>query len=333
MRLLEVLLPDSLKDEFEATVKDFTVVSLSRLEVDHERTLFRLLARTDQTEPILDALQKRFAATEGFRASVLSVETSVPMTDENKEEPQPAEPARKRPMIARISREEIYSAAQDSASPSILYVILAILAAMVAAAGFVEDNSAMIIGAMVLAPLLGSNVALSLGTTLGDTALARKALLTLCIGIAISIGVGAAIGFVAGVDPSAHQMTLRTKVGFGDVIVALAAGVAGTLAFTTRISGVLVGVMVAVALLPPLVAFGMLIGSGHLGLARGSLYLVLVNLIGINLAGTITFLGQGVHPLHWWQKERARRATGVALSVWTLLLIVLIVVVYLSEGV
>lgn len=330
MRLLEILVPDSLSDDFETTVKEFTVVSMSRLEVDHGRTLFRLLALTDQTEPILDALQKRFSTTEGFRASVLSVETSVPRTKEGDEPPPVRRPAEKKSRVARISREEIYSAAQESAAPSVLYVSLAILAAMVAAAGFLEDNGAMIIGAMVLAPLLGSNVALSLGTTLGDTKLARKALLTLGIGVILSVGVGAVIGFAVGVNPSAHEMALRTRVGFGDVIVALAAGVAGTLAFTTRISGILVGVMVAVALLPPLVAFGMLIGSGHFDTARGALYLVLVNLIGINLAGTITFLAQGVHPLHWWQEEKARRATAWALSAWTALLIILIVVIYLS---
>jgi uncharacterized membrane protein len=79
--------------------------------------------------------------------------------------------------------------------------------------------------------------------------------------------------------------------------------------------------MVAVALLPPLVTFGMLLGAGKLSLARGALLLTAANVICVNLAGVATFVAQGVRPRTWWEADRARRATRNATLVWLLLLL------------
>ena len=90
----------------------------------------------------------------------------------------------------------------------------------------------------------------------------------------------------------------------------------------------LIGVMVAVALLPPLVTFGMLLG---LRLSRtctgGALLLLSVNIICVNLAGVATFLFQGVRPRTWWEENRAKKSTRIAIFIWTLLLLILIVVI------
>jgi uncharacterized membrane protein len=75
-----------------------------------------------------------------------------------------------------------------------------------------------------------------------------------------------------------------------------------------------------VALLPPLVTFGLLLGSGHATPAMGALSLFLMNLICVNLAGVITFLVQGIRPAIWWEKERAVKATRVAIGLWAVLL-------------
>jgi uncharacterized membrane protein len=119
-------------------------------------------------------------------------------------------------------------------------------------------------------------------------------------------------------------MASRAKVQLGDIVVALASGSAGALAFTTGVSATLIGVMVAVALLPPLVTFGLLLGGGHTVLAMGALSLFLVNLICVNLAGVTTFLVQGIHPATWWEKDRAAKATRIAIVLWVALLAVLV---------
>ncbi|MHB1093870.1 DUF389 domain-containing protein [Thiobacillus sp.] len=70
----------------------------------------------------------------------------------------------------------------------------------------------------------------------------------------------------------------------------------------------------AVALLPPLVAFGLLLGSGHAALAMGALSLAMMNLICVNLAGVTTFLVQGIRPATWWEKDRAVKSTRIAIT-------------------
>lgn len=73
--------------------------------------------------------------------------------------------------------------------------------------------------------------------------------------------------------------------------------------------------MVALALLQPLVTFGLLLGA----LAMGALSMFMVNLICVNLAGVVTFLVQGIHPATWWEKDRAAKATRIAIILWAAL--------------
>jgi len=139
---------------------------------------------------------------------------------------------------------------------------MVVLSSLVAAIGILRDNVAIIIGAMVIAPLLGPNVALSLATTLGDEKLGRTALKTLVVGILVVMAVSVSVGVFVPFDiTTLHEVITRTEVGLGDIALALSSGMAGTLSFTTGLSTTLIGVMVAVALLPPLVTSGLLCGA------------------------------------------------------------------------
>ena len=88
--------------------------------------------------------------------------------------------------------------------------------------------------------------------------------------------------------------------------------------------------MVAVALLPPLVSLGLLLGAGQWSLALGSLLLFLTNLICINLSGVVTFIFQGIRPLSWRESTKAKKATRLALFLWLMLLMILVVIILLS---
>jgi uncharacterized membrane protein len=95
----------------------------------------------------------------------------------------------------------------------------------------------------------------------------------------------------------------------------------------------LIGVMVAVALLPPLVTSGLLLGGGQPALAMGALSLFMVNLICVNLAGVMTFLVQGIRPATWWEKDRAAKAVRVAVGLWMALLAALVgLILLLRKG-
>jgi uncharacterized hydrophobic protein (TIGR00341 family) len=153
---------------------------------------------------------------------------------------------------------------------------------------------------MVIAPLLGPNVALSFATTVGDGALGRNALKTNIVGIGIAFAVSLLIGYLLAIDPETSEIARRTVVSYADILLALASGIAAALSVTSGVPAVLIGVMVSVALMPPLVVFGLLMGSGNFLLSLNALELVAVNMICINLAGVVTFLVQGLRPLNWW---------------------------------
>ena len=290
-----------------------------QIQLSDGEVLVRILLDAEQSEAVLDLLEKRCSAGKGSRVVILPVEATLPRA-----EPEPAAasdqtPAEKK-SVGRISREELYEDIKNRAQCSRVYLAMVVLSTIVAAIGLYYNSVAIIIGAMVIAPLLGPNVALSLGTTLGDLSLLRRALLTALAGIATTMALSVIIGVLLQVNPASPEIASRSAVGLGDIAVALASGCAGALAFTTGVSATLIGVMVAVALLPPLVTFGLLLGGGHPVPAMGALSLFLVNLICVNLAGVATFLVQGIHPTSWWEKDRAVKATRIAIALWVALL-------------
>ena len=295
----------------------------------------RILLSAEHTESVMDALEKEFGREEDFRLLLLPVEATIPRFEvqgEEKEPPAPPDAPEKEPaQPLRISREELYGDISKTARLTWVFVVLVILSTLAAAVGILRNNVVAIIGAMVIAPLLGPNVALALATTLGDGALARRAVRTNLAGILIALGFSTLLGRFLAVDSAIPELFSRTQVSLGDIILALAAGSAAALSFTTGLLSALIGVMVAVALLPPLVTLGLLVGSAQWASAYGALLLLLTNLICINLSGVAVFLAQGIRPLSWWEAEKAKRATQKAIIAWAVSLVVLGILIVLAK--
>ncbi len=166
-------------------------------------------------------------------------------------------------------------------------------------------------------------MALALATALGDPDLGKRSLVSLFAGVFLAFWIALCLGLVLDVDPAGREIASRTTVDYIDLVLALAAGIAGAISFNQGASSALIGVMVAVALMPPLVTGGMLLGSGHLPQAIGALLLFGANTICVNLAGVLTFLVQGVRPVAFWEADRAKKATRYAMEFWILLLCLL----------
>jgi uncharacterized hydrophobic protein (TIGR00341 family) len=333
-RLIEMVIPADSKNIVVDLLKEHPVKNVWYDRLSDNQMLVRILLSAEETGAVLDALQKSLKHVDGFRIMLLPVEASIPRPEEEipvvtKDKYVQEPEAQKK--HHRLSREELHSDITEMTHLTTVYVVLVILSTIVAAVGIINDNVAVIIGAMVIAPLLGPNVAFSFATTLGDFTLAHQAFKTNLAGIIVVFACAAVIGFFFSVDPATPSIVSKTQVSLGDIGIALAAGTAGALALTTGISTALVGVMVAVALLPPLVTFGLLIGSGHLGLSVGALLLVLTNIICINLAGVVTFLLRGIRPLTWWEADKAAKATRNAIILWVVLLVLLVVVITVSQ--
>lgn len=241
------------------------------------------------------------------------------------------EPREEKPGPARISREELYEDVSQASKVTPVYLAMVALSSVVAAVGLLRGDVPIIIGAMVIAPLLGPNVALSLASTLGDGDLARRSMRAIASGVAMAAAVSLLVGVVFTVDPSTPELAARTRAGLGDIVIALAAGSAGSLAFTSGVPAIVVGVMVAVALLPPLVVAGLLVGAGQMEGAVGALMLLVINVTCINLASVATFLVQRVRPRTWWEADRAKRSTRIAVATWILTLALLLFLIWLRH--
>jgi len=336
LRLVEIVLPEDTEKDVEDILVEFQVIQVWLERSPDKRIFMKLLIAAEKTEAVLDMLEKRYSKREAFRIVLLPVEAALPRAEEPEPEPSPQETQASseeaaQTKIGRISREELYHDILDVTQFSKVYLVMVVLSSLVAAIGILRDNVAIIIGAMVIAPLLGPNVALSLATTLGDEKLGRTALKTMVVGILIALAVSVCLGVVISFDTTIHEITSRTEVGLGDIALALASGTAGALSFTTGLSTALIGVMVAVALLPPLVVFGLLIGAGEIDVAVGALLLFMTNIICVNLSGVATFLIQGVRPLSWWEAASAKKATQKAILIWGLLLVALIFFILFSQ--
>jgi uncharacterized hydrophobic protein (TIGR00341 family) len=212
-------------------------------------------------------------------------------------------------------------------------VLLVVLSTIVAGIGLAEDNVAVIIGAMVIAPLLGPNIAFAFATSLGDKALTVEALLTDLAGLGIALLLSLIIGLIWPIDLSSPEILARTNVDLASVALALASGAAAVLSLTTGLSSALVGVMVAVALLPPTAVLGMMLGHGRWELAGGAALLLAVNVVCVLVSAKVVFLVRGVKPRTWLDTERARQSRILYLGLWVLLLAVLVAVVLMRGAV
>ena len=156
----------------------------------------------------------------------------------------------------------------------------------------------------------------------------RKSALSASAGVTLAVVLSIVIGVAWPFDVSSPELSTRTTVGLDSVALALASGAAAALSLTTGLSSVLVGVMVAVALLPPAVTLGLMLGHGEIGLAAGAGLLLAINIVCVNLASKVVFFVKGIRPRTWWQKEKAKRAMAVYILVWLATLVMLVLAIY-----
>ncbi len=329
LRLIESIIPTASLSVYDQMPESGKVIDRWDDTINDDKTLVRMLVDAPDVEQLLDGLVERFSGVEGFRVMLLPVEATLPRIKEP-EKNEPGEKEEKSPQ--RINREEIFNSVSESAKVSYVFIAQVVLATLVAAVGLMRNDTAILIGAMVIAPLLGPNMALCLATTLGDVELIRKSLRANVVGLLVALLASVTIGWLFPVSLEQEAIAARTHVSAGDIILALASGCAGVLAFSTGAPSALIGVMVAVALLPPFAVFGLLLAAGRFDAASGALLLVSANVICVNLAGTLTFLSLGLRPQSWWEAERARAATRVAIAIWVVLLAMLAMLIYFELG-
>lgn len=320
LRLIEMISEnpvDISEQDFEKNIK---IVQFWSETFKDGLYVFKVLTQTQNTELILDIFEKKWGDNEAFRVVIYKIEATFPLPKEEEKE--------KNEDNKRIACIELVQNLSSQSSFDKIYFLTVFLSTIVASIGLIHGNIPVVIGAMVIAPFLSSNMLLSLATTLGDIKLAKKAIAVLVSGLAVSLIVSVLIGLLLPFDHKAYDIMSRTRVQLTDIILALAAGSAGALAFTSGLPASLVGVMVAVSLLPPLVVAGLFLGNTEWIFALRAFLLLFTNIICINISGIVTFLSQGIRPHYWWEEKRAKKMISISISVWLFLLILLLILIY-----
>ncbi len=324
-RLIEVVLPKEKKEETDKLLNEFNVMDYEYDESSETYLKFNIIVEQNKSEKLLEILQKRYSKLENFRIIILPIETFIPIPEDDKNNEEVENPQ------GRISREEIYTKVSEMSELSKIYMILVAASAFVASIGLINDDVAVIIGAMIITPLIGPSIGLALANVMGNKKFAYNAIKTNLIGILLASIISIIMGIIFTINPQNPSIVLRTDVARGSFFLALASGLAGSLAVTSGLTSAFVGVMIAVALLPPLAAFGLLLGSGNYILAFGAFLLFCVNFVCINLTATISFIVQKIEPLKDEALETAKIMRRRSLIIWILLLIILYGIITLQR--
>ncbi|QDY68423.1 TIGR00341 family protein [Qingshengfaniella alkalisoli] len=332
-RLIIVSAPHKFRDSIVDLHDHEGVVECHTYRTDEdEHDAVHLLVSADMRQELLDKLQDILSGNEDWRLIIMPVEASVPRPEEEDAGDKEEENEEKRKQAKAVeSREELYEKVSKNAELSEIYLLFVGLSAVVAAIGLIENNVAVIVGAMVIAPLLGPNLAFCLGVALGDRELMFKAILTTAAGIGLVVVLGGVIGYFWPIDFDSEELMSRTEVGLDSMALALASGAAAALSMTTGVSSALVGVMVAVALMPPAVAIGLFLGADRAQDALGALLLLSVNVVCLNLAAQLSFVARGITPRTWMERKNARRAVFVNVIIWIALTVLLAVLLLIRK--
>ncbi|MGC9351086.1 MAG: TIGR00341 family protein [Sulfurovum sp.] len=218
----------------------------------------RMLIADDKLQKVMDSFSHIIGAQAEAKIVVLEIDGYLPKSlEENKKEKSKTTEA----------REIIYTDVAKNSQINSNYLALVVLSTIVVSIGLIENNIAVIIGAMVIAPLLGPNIALSFAAVTGDVELMLSAVKTILAGLFIAIFLPVFIGYFFNFPFDTPELLSRTDLKLDMFLLALASGAAAALSITTGLSSAMVGVMVAVALLPPAATLGIMLGSGNWNLA------------------------------------------------------------------
>ena len=174
------------------------------------------------------------------------------------------------------------------------YLFLTIASCAIATLGLIGNSVAVIIGAMIIAPLISPIQAFAFGALAGDPAVVRRSLVTAGAGALIAVLVSSALALVTGIATYGSEIAARTRPTLLDLAIAVAAGaVTGFAQVRPGIANTVAGTSIAVALMPPLCVVGISLAGGQWSWAQGAALLFGTNFLGIALACMIVYLVAG----------------------------------------
>ena len=208
----------------------------------------------------------------------------------------------------RISRERfqvVYRDIADGSEPGARFYIMVAVSTGIACFGLLANSTAVVIGAMLVAPLMTPIFGMSLALVRGDTRLLGQAVQAEVVGVATSIAMGMLLGWMIGDFQSTPEMLARTQPNLFDLLVAVLSGFAGAYALLDeKISPALPGVAIATAIVPPLANSGLCFSIGEVRGGMGSFLLFFANFLSILLVASATFTASGMARIYGERPDR-----------------------------
>jgi uncharacterized hydrophobic protein (TIGR00341 family) len=191
MRVIQVVADSSHLDTLSGIAEQHAVADYWYGEAFEDgRRAFHLLVDDTARQSVIDALQSQLGGSEGARIIIMPVDAVLPRKEEV------AETGKAKAGSGIQTREELYDDIERGARLDSTFLLLVFLSTIVASIGLIENNIAVIVGAMVIAPLLGPNIALAFATSLGDRELMWQALKTNLAGLSLTLVMAMAIGMI-----------------------------------------------------------------------------------------------------------------------------------------
>ncbi|MFN6473579.1 MAG: DUF389 domain-containing protein [Nostoc sp. SerVER01] len=214
--------------------------------------------------------------------------------------------------LQQLQTELLAESTLDSA-----YIILIISSCAIATFGLLSNSAAVIIGAMIIAPLMLPIRGLAFGALQADITLFRKGVIAVAVGTLLAVAIACSFGWLVGLPSYGSEILARSRPTLLDLGIAVAAGgISGYGKIEPKISGTVAGTAIAVALMPPICVIGLGLAQGNWSLSFGATLLYLTNLLGIALSCMVTFVVAG-----YTSMARARRPL-----IWTMALTAILVI-------
>ncbi|WP_257658706.1 DUF389 domain-containing protein [Parapedobacter lycopersici] len=187
------------------------------------------------------------------------------------------------------SEQEDYNVIHDTVEKGIFFkgtnLWILIFAILIACVGLNVNSTAVIIGAMLISPLMGPILGMGYSLATYDFGLLRKSLINFGFAVASGLGASTLYFLVTPLGEAHSELLARTQPNIYDVIIALAGGLAGIVALSSKQKGnVIPGVAIATALMPPLCTAGYGLASGTWNYFFGAFYLFTINTVFIAVA-------------------------------------------------
>ncbi|MDY6788499.1 MAG: TIGR00341 family protein [Candidatus Nanohaloarchaea archaeon] len=307
MKRVDVTVPKGDRDEVREAIEEFSSdIITSEVKKDGKKFVqFQISIKSKDIDDLIDSVKHlKDLDTGDLTIEVLDQKARVEKGKQIKGE------------SSTMSVQEMYQKAFEFSSFNLHSWALIALSAGIAELGVVMESVIVVIGAMVIAPLLGPFISASFGLVIGDRRLIQDSLVHAALGVLLAIGSAYLISTPVAAEVNA-LMELISNPTFATIPLSLFVGSAAALTFASGRDESLAGIAVSIALVPPAAVAGLTLSMGNFSMFADVMLVLTTNLASLILAGSATFKFLGISPSTYHRKkiseERLKQAVTISL--------------------